>query len=91
LFSPGTPVSSINKTDCHDITEILFFTMTIISQIYVKIGILLAHVVVVVIGTYINITGEVVEDICLQYDLLSSDDRIRQVQTYKEWFESLYL
>jgi hypothetical protein len=22
-FSPGTPVSSINKTDCHDITEIL--------------------------------------------------------------------
>jgi hypothetical protein len=20
-FSPGTPVSSINKTDCHDITE----------------------------------------------------------------------
>ena len=23
-FSPGTPVSSTNKTDCHDITEILF-------------------------------------------------------------------
>ena len=23
LFSPGTPVSSINKTDRHDITEIL--------------------------------------------------------------------
>jgi hypothetical protein len=22
-FSPGTPVSSLNKTDCHDITEIL--------------------------------------------------------------------
>jgi len=22
-FSPGTPVSSTNKTDCHDITEIL--------------------------------------------------------------------
>ena len=22
-FSPGTPVSSINKTDCHDIAEIL--------------------------------------------------------------------
>jgi hypothetical protein len=22
-FSPGTPVSSINKTDCHDITEVL--------------------------------------------------------------------
>jgi hypothetical protein len=22
-FSPGTPVSSPNKTDCHDITEIL--------------------------------------------------------------------
>jgi hypothetical protein len=22
-FSPGTPVSSINETDCHDITEIL--------------------------------------------------------------------
>jgi hypothetical protein len=53
--------------------------------------IIIIIVVVVVIGTYINITGEVVEDICLQYDLLSSDDRIRQVQTYKEWFESLYL
>jgi len=23
-FSPDTPVSSTNKTDCHDITEILF-------------------------------------------------------------------
>ena len=23
LFSPGTPVSSINKTDCNEITEIL--------------------------------------------------------------------
>jgi hypothetical protein len=23
-FSPGTPVSSINKTDLHDIAEILF-------------------------------------------------------------------
>jgi hypothetical protein len=22
-FTPGTPVSSTNKTDCHDITEIL--------------------------------------------------------------------
>jgi hypothetical protein len=22
-FSPGTPVSSTNKTDCHDITDIL--------------------------------------------------------------------
>ena len=22
-FSPGTPVSSTNKTDCHDITELL--------------------------------------------------------------------
>ena len=22
-FSPGTPVSSIDKTDCHDMTEIL--------------------------------------------------------------------
>jgi hypothetical protein len=22
-FSPGTPVSSTNKTDCHNITEIL--------------------------------------------------------------------
>jgi hypothetical protein len=22
-FSPGTPVSATNKTDCHDITEIL--------------------------------------------------------------------
>jgi hypothetical protein len=23
VFSPGTPVSSINKTDCHDTIEIL--------------------------------------------------------------------
>jgi hypothetical protein len=23
-FSSGTPVSSTNKTDCHDITELLF-------------------------------------------------------------------
>jgi hypothetical protein len=23
LFSPGTPLSSTNETDCHDITEIL--------------------------------------------------------------------
>jgi hypothetical protein len=23
VFSPGTPVSSTNKTDCHNITEIL--------------------------------------------------------------------
>jgi hypothetical protein len=23
FFSPGTPVSATNKTDCHDITEIL--------------------------------------------------------------------
>ena len=23
VFPPGTPVSSTNKTDCHDITEIL--------------------------------------------------------------------
>ena len=27
LFSPGTPVSSINKTDHHDITEILLNTI----------------------------------------------------------------
>jgi hypothetical protein len=26
-FSPGTPVSSTNKTDCHDITEILLVTL----------------------------------------------------------------
>jgi hypothetical protein len=24
-FSPGTPVSSTNKTDCHDITDILLY------------------------------------------------------------------
>ena len=28
-FSPGTPVSSTNKTDCHDITEILLSTKTL--------------------------------------------------------------
>jgi hypothetical protein len=52
---------------------IRFFIITCIIIIIIIIII----VVVVVIGTYINITGEVVEDICLQYDLLSSDDRIR--------------
>ena len=31
-FSLGTPVSSTNKTDCHDITEILLNT---INQIYI--------------------------------------------------------
>ena len=31
-FSPGTTVSSINKTDCHDITEILLkVTLSIIK------------------------------------------------------------
>jgi hypothetical protein len=35
-FSPGTPVSSTNKTDCHDITEKLLKvelnTITLIKQ-----------------------------------------------------------
>ena len=32
-FSPGPPVSSTNKTDCHDITEILFkVTLNTIKQ-----------------------------------------------------------
>jgi hypothetical protein len=35
-FSPGTPVSSTNKTDCHDITEILLIvalnTINLLSQ-----------------------------------------------------------
>ena len=48
---------------------IRFFIITCIIIIII--------VVVVVIGTYINITSEVVEDFCLQYDLLSSDDKIR--------------
>jgi hypothetical protein len=39
LFSPGTPVSSTNKTDCHDRTEILLkvalntITLTLTSMI----------------------------------------------------------
>jgi hypothetical protein len=34
LFSQGTPVSSINKTDCHDITEILLkVALNTINQI----------------------------------------------------------
>jgi hypothetical protein len=32
-FSPGTPVSSTNKTDRHDITEILFTTSTCIVRL----------------------------------------------------------
>jgi len=32
-FSPGTPVSSTNRTDCHDITEILINTITLILTI----------------------------------------------------------
>ena len=38
-FSPGTPVSSTNKTDCHNITEILLkvvlnaITLTLISKL----------------------------------------------------------
>jgi hypothetical protein len=33
-FSPDTPVSSTNKTDCHDITEILFkVALNIINQL----------------------------------------------------------
>jgi hypothetical protein len=37
-ISPGTPVSSTNETDCHDITEILFkvalntITLTLYSR-----------------------------------------------------------
>jgi len=40
LFSPGTPVSSTNKTDHHDITEILlkvaFNTINQTNQLYVR-------------------------------------------------------
>ena len=31
-FSPGPPVLSTNKTDCHDITEILLMTLNTIEQ-----------------------------------------------------------
>ena len=35
LFSPGTPVSSTNKTDRHDIAEILLkVALNIINQAY---------------------------------------------------------
>jgi hypothetical protein len=38
-FSPGTPDSSTNKTDCHDITEILLKvainTITLIYTIHI--------------------------------------------------------
>jgi hypothetical protein len=44
MFSPGTPVSSSNKTDCHDIIEILLkvalntitLAVVTISQIIVE-------------------------------------------------------
>jgi hypothetical protein len=36
-FSPGTPVSSTNKTDCHDITEILLkVALNTIKQTYIQ-------------------------------------------------------
>jgi len=35
--SPGTPLSSINKTNCHDITEILLkVALNIINQTYIQ-------------------------------------------------------
>jgi hypothetical protein len=38
-FSPGTPVSSTNKADCHDITEILLkVALNTISQTKLYIG-----------------------------------------------------
>jgi len=41
-FSPGTPVSSTNKTDCHDITEILLKvalnTITLTHVIIIRTG-----------------------------------------------------
>jgi hypothetical protein len=32
-FSPGPPVSSTNKTDCHDITEILLKNKVVLNTI----------------------------------------------------------
>jgi len=50
------------------------FNCQIITQTLGKNEILID--ILLIIGTYINITGKVVEDICLQDDLLSSDNRI---------------
>ena len=48
-FSPGTPVSSTNKTDCHDLTEILLIVALII------ITLTLFHSVLKITGiSYIN-------------------------------------
>ena len=37
-FSPGTPVSSTNKTDCHDITEILLKIALTLTSLEFKIN-----------------------------------------------------
>ena len=39
-FTPGTPVSSTNKTDCHDITEILLTVALNIITLYHMLKIL---------------------------------------------------
>ena len=48
-FFPGTPVSSTNKTDCHDITEILLkvalniITLTLFSKFKYKVALQWAY------------------------------------------------
>jgi hypothetical protein len=62
-FSPGTPVSSTNKTDCHDITEILLEvalnTINLTKYMYIvseyKIKLYSAHGVLIY-ATFNNIS-----------------------------------
>jgi hypothetical protein len=45
-FSPGTPVSSTNKTDCHDITEILLkMALSILNQLNCHLMLILINLI----------------------------------------------
>ena len=52
-FSPGTPVSSTNKTDCHNITEILL-KVALNTTNLIKTGTYL-YVIATKTGTYVSI------------------------------------
>jgi hypothetical protein len=49
-FSPGSPVSSTNKTDRHDITEILLkVTLNTIKQANIRIGLCLVNIYILLL------------------------------------------
>jgi len=51
-FSPGTPVSSNNKTDCHDITEILM--KVALNTITLKVYVSNITIIILVQSHYLN-------------------------------------